>query len=814
MIAKIAQKLQRHRALTIVTFIILFGASVVFIGRGAYSNNILDMLPVKDRVISKYFQFLSLFDIMDRIVFEVSVEDSTKSFDQLAVVTQAIISKLKENDLLQFQQEITAKDFFQLRNFLIGQWPNLFTQKDSMWVSKRLSEDSLYARFDRVASGLFTFSTEASDAFLLQHDPFGIAQYSLTKLSAFKPADNIIIEDGFITNSRRNRILFFASFINSKKDDTNERKAQGIIKAAEKYAGANGFKLTWMGGLRASRDNNEMIKRDIHLTLPVAIIIILAICMLAYRKPYFGFLTFIPTTLGIAFTLAVFSNFGRLSIIIIGFGAALLGITVDYAIHFLFHIDDAPQDKNPVKTLTGPIFASAFTTAGAFLVLVAARIPGLSQLGVVTATGIVLVAFLSLTLLPVFTEFSRKPSLHKQRIKLSLFFHHFYTNRFDRKLLLPLIIITGIAIFFIPKLSFDGDPDNLNGMKPETIAAEQSLEQNWIGVGSSAYLVVSDTSCEAACRKAEQALGPLVDSLISLKLIKPASLFTLLLPQKEIQKRNKLRWRQTFAPDIISKMRKVIALVASKYKLEPDVFYRYLSDISSSEPYKFVKYEDFPLSFKKGILSNYLRNTDSLWYANVPVFMTTGSAWKDVDEIARHYDVLAVNSEVLGMRVVTIIKAGFLKCIIYIPFVILCILLIMLRNLRYTITALIPIFSAAGITLGIMAAFNLPVNIVSLMICAFIFGLGIDYALLMVYMCRKGVTEGEDFTPHGAASVTIAACTTLAGLGILAIARHPVLSVLGKVGMIGIISSYVCSVIFVPILAGSGNKNHRKGSDK
>ena len=162
--------------------------------------------------------------------------------------------------------------------------------------------------------------------------------------------------------------------------------------------------------------------------------------------------------------------------------------------------------------------------------------------------------------------------------------------------------------------------------------------------------------------------------------------------------------------------------------------------------------------------------------------------------------MLAVNSVVLGLRVVTIIKAGFLKCIIYIPFVILCILLVMLRNIRYTLSALIPIFSATGITLGIMAAFHLPINVVSLMIFAFIFGLGIDYALLMVYMCRKGISESEDFIPHGAASVTIAACTTLAGLGILAVARHPVLSVLGKVGMIGIISSYVCAVILVPLL--------------
>ena len=185
MISQIAQKLQKHRTLTILIFIILFGASIVFIYRGSYSHNILDMLPVKDRILSEHVKFLSLFDIMDRVVFEMSIEDTTKSFDQLAEATRTAISSLKEKELLQFQQEITAQDFFQLRNFLIEQWPNLFSESDSIWVSERLGEDSLYARFDRVASGLFTLSAEASDAFLLQNDPFGLAQYSLTKLSVF-----------------------------------------------------------------------------------------------------------------------------------------------------------------------------------------------------------------------------------------------------------------------------------------------------------------------------------------------------------------------------------------------------------------------------------------------------------------------------------------------------------------------------------------------------------------------------------------------------------------------------------------------------
>lgn len=811
MISKCANILCRHRRSTIISAVVIIFVSLFLVSKGNFSNDILDMLPLEDRIISRHFRFLSLFNMMDRIVFEMSIEDSTKTFEQLATATRAVIDRLKESNKFVFMGDISSEDFFQLRNLIIRQWPNLFTKKDSVWVSERLNKDSLNARFDRTISGLFTLSDAASDAFILQRDPFGLAQFSIAKLAAFKPAENITIEEGFVTNRAHNRILFFAHSKKPGMDDSNARAIQKIIETVEEYARDNGFHLTWMGAIRASRDNTDIIQRDVHLTLPIAFILILLICFLIYSRFYFGLLTFLPTLLGILITFAAFSYFGKLSIIILGFGAALLGITVDYAVHYLYHIDDVPQDKNPVKTLTGPIFASAFTTAGAFLVLIVAGIPGLAQLGTVTATGIVIVAAVSLTILPIFSNSSGKKPSHKQRIKPAAWFASFYSGGYDRKFVIPLLVITAVVCFFIPRLSFDGDPDSLNGMKPATVAAEKSLEKNWSGLQNGVFLVVTDTSCKAVCRKAELQLKPLVDTLTSLGVINPAALFTLLLPPEEVQQQNRIRWRETFTSDKIGSMRKAINSITAKYDLELSRFYQYLTNISSCDSMEVITLKDFPVSFKNGLLKNYLRSDDSQWYANIPVFPTADSLWVDIDRLAQQSNILAVNDAMLGLRVVDIIKTGFFRCLIYIPFVICCILLIMLRSIRYTLVALFPTFLATGITLGVMAICHIPVNIVSLMIFAFIFGLGIDYALLMLYMSRKAIAEDNRYIYHGAASITVAACTTLAGLGVLSIAQHPVLSALGRTGMIGIISSYVCAVVFVPMMVerfGSSKTSH------
>jgi predicted exporter len=786
-----------------VTFSVVFSitiVSLILISRADFSSNILDMLPLKDRVISQHFKFLSLFDTMDRIIFEVSLSDSSKSYEQLSSITGKVIDRLKKSEQFAFQGEMTPEDFFQLRNVIIQNWPVLFSRKDSIWVSRRLTKDSLSTRFDRTISGLFTFSDAAYDGFLLQQDPFGVAQFSLAKLEAFKPVKEMVIRDGFITNKTNDRILFFANLNGPGMNDTYAREAKKNIEAVENYCKENGFTLTWMGAIRASVDNTDTIKHDVYVTLPIVIILIVVICLLIYSRFYYGILAFFPTVLGIIITLAVFLTFGKLSIIILGFGAALLGITVDYAIHYLFHIDDAPEDKNPVGTLTGPIFASAFTTAGAFTVLIIAGIPGLAQLGSVTASGIIIVAILSLTILPLVIKSSKKKHDYHPRLKLNKWFTAFYRAGYDRKLFFPLLILFLFGCFFLPGVTFDGDPNNMNKMKSETVDAEKSLRKNWGDIQSGTYLVVTDTGCNSVCRKVEKVLQPVIDTLNSLQVIFPASVFTHLLPSEETQRANRQRWSAVFTPEIIFSMRQVIDSVTAKYGLEPEKFYTCLKGIVSIDSEEAIGQQDYPASFREGLLGNYLRYDGSLWYANVPVFPVSDTAWSNIDRIAKNNNILAVNGAMLGLRVVDIIKTGFFRCLVYIPFVILCILFIMLRSVRYTIAAFIPALCATGLTLGIMVLCNVAVTIVSLMVFAFIFGLGIDYTLLMLYMCRKSLKENKDYNPHAAGSITVAAGTTLAGLGVLAIAQHPVLSVLGKTGIIGIVSSYVCALIIVPHL--------------
>ncbi len=800
MFHRISDWCQTHKKMTVILLTFAVVLSLFVVSRSQFSSNILDLLPVKDRVIAQHFTVLSLFNTIDKIVIEVSSLEENKPFAQLAQFSHRLIDSLTATEEFTFPDAITPSDYLTLRNYCIELWPALFTKQDSLYLVKRLNYDSLQAGFTRRIASLFSFSDGTTDQSLLQNDPFDISMFSLAKLATLKPIEQITIKDGLITNPTEDRILIFAQIAQEGMDESAARRARRIIEVWQAKAKAQDIEVAWMGAPRASLDNADTIKKDVHKTLPVALIAVFLICLGVYRRVSYGLLTFIPTLVGILFTLALFLFFGKLSIIILGFGAALLGITVDYAIHYLYHISESPQDPHPVKTLAGPIFASAFTTAGAFLVLIVADIPGLSQLGLVTSVGILLVALLTLTLLPLLHNRADKKTA-SPRIALPRYFSRFYKKGYDKAFFVLLIICAVILLFCIPRLQFDGNPNSLNGMSSETKALEARLNKEWPGMQKGAFLIVSDSTLDAVCQQVEQQITPLVSALADQGYINPVEPFTTLMPSKSIQKKNNTRWNHTVTPKILKTMQTIFTTVSKEYGLDPTPFLTYTKNIRTNEFNENQLHTNLASIIEQGLFKNYLRNTDSVWYANVPIIPTTDTAWANIEKAARSYNVLAVNDALLGIRVVQIIRTGFFRCLIFIPFVIFIVLLCMLRNWRLVGIAFVPVILAAITTMGMLACIGVAINIVTIMIFAFIFGLGIDYTLLMLFMSKKSlIIQDHKYVPQAAASITIAAGTTCVGLGILVIAKHPVLSSVGTSGLVGIFASYISAIVVVPLL--------------
>lgn len=782
------------KRITLVFIVLVSLFSIYSLFTANYNTDILSMLPLEDEVIKEQYRVLSAFGSMEKVVFDISKKDSSVEWDKIVEDAKVIIEEIKRDSLFILNSNVSPESFFELRNSLINNWHFLISNEDSAYISTRLNKDSLENMLDRTLSSLFTFSSSTADPFILKNDPFGFYPVLLKRLAAFSPSKDIRIRDGFLTNEENDRILIIAEF-NSSKDEGVAKKR--IDELENKLSGEN--RLIWMGALRASLDNSSSIKRDINVTLPITISIILLICLLIYRNRIYGLITFIPTILSILITFGLFAFFTDFSLILVGFAAALMGITVDFAIHYLYHLDTVTEDQNPLKTVRSPIIASAFTTAGAFLVLYTSKIPALGQLGLITAFGIICAAFLSLFLLPIITN--RKENKGIAIFSPAMIFVKFYNSRFSDVLTVPLVVIAIICWFFVSKITFDGDPDNMNGMSKSTLLVERELNKNWSGIGEGAYLTVSSHDFDSLLIKCEEDLVPFINSMNNKKVLQSGKSFTNILPSQNSQNLNIARWNKLFSSENRRIMIDAINLITKRYNLPSESFINYVNSLPRAiKNENKVNLDSYPDFLKDGLLRNSLIFSDSLWIASVPVIAHSDSSWSEIDSLSRKIGIVSVNDDVLGFRIVVLIKEAFIKSAYLIPIVIVLIIFLMLRNFKSVVQVFIPTLFSAGLTLGIMGIFGIKVNIVTMMVFAFIFGLGIDYALLMYYMSKKELAESKDYISHGASSVTVAATTTLAGLGVLVLAKHPVIVTLGTTGVIGILSSYFCAIILVPYL--------------
>ncbi len=776
----------------IITVTLLSLFSVFSLFRADFSTDIISMLPLEDVVIKEQYKVLSAFNSMNKVVVEISKKDSLVEWVSIYKDAGICLEELTKDSIFLINNNISPESFFELRNSMINNWPGLLSTEDSIYISSRLNRDSLTNMLDNTLSSLFTFSSSSADPFLLKNDPFGFYPTLLKRLASFSPSKEIRIRDGLLTNEKNDKILLITEFNDKKSEVEAKKKFTEIEKKISTKSN-----IIWMGAVRASLDNSNSIKRDINVTLPITLSMIFLICLLIYRNKLFGFITFIPTVLGILITFGTFAFFTNFSLIIVGFSAALMGITVDFAIHFLYHVDSVEKDPNPLQTVKSPILASAFTTAGAFAILYTSKIPALGQLGLITAFGIITAALLSILLLPLIIK--RRVNKGKSFIRPSLLFKALYKRK---KQGLPVFLLISLALIFWTltlKLQFDGDPDNMNGMSKSTLEVEEELNRNWSGLGEGAYLTVSSKNFDSLLLDCEEKLEPFVKKMSKNGKLSSGESFTNILPSLKSQKNNRMRWTNLFSKEKRELMCVVSEEVCKKYNLPAKSFIEYVKRLETDSTFSdTIKMDKYPTFLKDGMLKNSIVYKDSIWIASLPVVVSNDSLWEFIDKEARKIGLVAVNDDILGLRIVSLIKSAFIRSALLIPVVIVLIIVVMLRDFKAVIQVFFPTLLAAGLTLGTMALLNVKVNIVTMMVFAFIFGLGIDYALLMYYMSKKEINEGNDFVSHGAASVTVAAATTLSGLGVLILAKHPVIVTLGITGLIGIISSYICAIVLVP----------------
>ena len=225
---------------------------------------------------------------------------------------------------------------------------------------------------------------------LLAEDPLGLFERYLTQ---FRPP-GVELFEGRIPMVRRGGATFavIAATVSSQAFDLDaqERLAQ-LVAESRRWAESHG-NTVWVTGIPLYvAHGSSTAKREISTVGFGSLVVVVGIFLITFRaiRP----LLLAGVAIGVGLLLgyvATTAAFGRIHIMTLVFGATLIGVSVDYAVHYL--CDGFRQGwsvHSGLRRILPGITFGLMTSVAAYTSLSVAPFPGLRQIAVFSAAGLV-----------------------------------------------------------------------------------------------------------------------------------------------------------------------------------------------------------------------------------------------------------------------------------------------------------------------------------------------------------------------------------------------------------------------------------------
>lgn len=549
--------------------------------------------------------------------------------------------------------------------------------------------------------------------------------------------------------------------------------------------------------------------------------------------------------IGLGWSMAFITFFiGHLNILSISFAVILVGLGIDFGIHFTScYIEKRQQGTDTREALirgaeqVGPgIVTGALTTAAAFFMAGLTEFTGVAELGQIAGGGILLCCMAAFTVLPIFIYTCDKRRAVEKLPKPAnpeVLLAGFHTRRAFTLLLC--FVLIGVCVYGMKGLYFDYNllhlqPEGLESVELEKRLLEESKQSVWYALSMS---------------KDREELLKRMESFNKLDSVERVEQILTLLPEEDAQRTGMIaQIHQILAqtPTVagaapvlsLQEMETCFTTITAylKSKSQYSDYSERLAELrrnfhAMTSPVYFQRMQAYQKCLGEDMLAKLqsLQKVSSpeaptladLPQALVDRFMAPdgtfllkvygkGDLW-DMDSL-RHFvkEVRTVDPHATGNPLQTYecslqMKACYEEAAWYALAVVLVLLYLDLRSVRYTLFAVSPVLFGMVCTFGIMGFFGIPLNSANMIVLPLILGIGIDDGVHIVHDFRLQHSSGAyRLTPSVSMSVILTSLTTIMGFGTLMIAQHRGLQSLGMVLSLGVGCCGLTSLLLLPAL--------------
>jgi uncharacterized protein len=837
-LARLALFARRRSRAVFVAFGFLVGAALLLASRLSFDTDMLHLLPRQDPAIGAYVETLEDFGansfllVAVRIPEGAALEPYESLVDDLALRLKALPEVKSVEHRIGDPQELLDTFFPKAVLFLDA--------PGRQALAERLSDEGIRRRVSELRRALATPAGPVVKE-LAKLDPLGLSEIFLRRLTRSRGTLSVDWTSGYYLSRDHRLLLLLAEPVRPPQDILFDRRlARAVDRAiasslagwgnlagatADIYGEAPRPQVIVGGPYLTAEGDEALIRRDMVVNIATSGLGVFLLFLYAFRRPGALLYAFVPLLSGLALTFGFAAAvLGSLSSATSVVAALLIGLGVDFVIVSYGRYVEARRSGADLEgallrvgaSCSGAVVAGAVTTAATFYAFTFTQFTGLSEMGLLTGTGILFCMVSVLLLLPAMLAWSEDRSRRRER-EPRLYLHSFGTQRLTflamrhpaAALALGLAVTLGMLLA-ATRIRFDESMKTMRPRGNRGIDATVEVGQHFGSGFDSMTLVLRAATPEEVIDLSGRAVegaqelvrkGILYGYAGVTSLIPPARDQAAALDWLERQRGTGLdfaRIRATFARALAGE-----GLREAPFAPGLDLLAR---AINLSGPIALADFQSTKET--RLLLARYLKKTDRGWKAALYLY-PRGNRYrrappKEAVALARDLGPSAVLSgvNVINERVRTLVlKDAWIAGLLGLALVAL-ILWLDLRSVSEVLLALAPLLVGIVWMVGGMALLGIQMNFINIFVTTMIIGIGVDYGIYILHRYRESRDLSreafEKALRETGKAVAAAALSTIVGFGSIIFSHYPGLRSTGEVAILGALSTALVAITLLP----------------
>ena len=641
------------------------------------------------------------------------------------------------------------------------------------------SDESLTVRANEAVAGLASPAGGMRKS-LVREDPLGFFLRFVERLEREASASLRVLDGQFVTADGARAIVFVetvASPFDGARQTPFVADVETLFAAVNAQHGGR-VRLEQSGINRFAVDAERKVRADVERISFWSTVAITGIFLLLFRSVRVLIAAAIPLLFGCAFgTAATLAVFGCVHALTLAFGATILGVCVDFPIHFLNEHALDPESRSSVGTMTrirAPLVLGASTTIAGFAALGWTGVPGITEMAVYSSVGVLASLLATVLVLPaIMPDTSIAVPAHERVADWAGRGVYAALSRPLWRWGVPSLALLVCALG-LPKIHWIDDLSTVIRVDAKMLEEDERVRGYVSSVDSGRFVLAAGPTDEEALQANERAVAALERARSSGALARVDSVHPFL---RSVSAQH-ASWQALHADASLVERAETAfrtagfregmshALERSLAEAEPAPLR--FGDLDEPELEALVRPYRVLIGDRIGYLS-FVSGVKDIESVESALRGLPGVTWFDQSAfLARAYArYRSRTGEVLAAGLLVVFLTLFSKY----------------RRIRKSLAALLPSVLSAMTTLAIFGLVGVQVHLLHLVALVLVLSSGEDYAVFLLEAAEPKHLR------HAALSIALCCASTVLGFGLLAFSQVPVLQALGMTTGTGIMLS-------------------------